>query len=474
MRVLLVQPGPADGASRYRESPVVGRARHAFNRHSRSRVRFGGGNRLPPFALMVLAALTPPDIEVSIVDEWVDDIDFDRDIDLVGITLLTMAAPRGYEIADRFRERGVKVVLGGIHATAVPDEAQRHADSVVVGEAELVWSRLLADAAAGRLEARYRSDGFSDLRGLPIPRRDLVREDSYVSVNLVQTTRGCTNRCSFCSIHAIAGRKYRARPVDEVIAEIETLPCALALFADDNIVGDPDYAKRLFEAMIPLGIRWTAQATLAIADDEELLDLARRSGCAFLLIGFESLTPEGIRSIGKQRTNSVERYGEAVARIHSRGIGIAGTFVLGLDHDDTDVFARTAEFIQRSCIDVPTAGVLTPYPGSPLFERLRADGRLLHTDWSRYSHVAGRVVYRPAKMTPEELEAGYRWVGERLYSLPAVASRVARADCPRLPLVAWGAQRRKVFRRRGRGAVAFPATAALPDQRPLEDAPESG
>lgn len=446
MRVLLVQPGAAGGFSRYRESPLVGRARRAFNR--RSRVTFGGGNRLPPFALMLLAALSPPDVEVAIADEWVDDIDFERDVDLVGISLLTMAAPRGYEIADRFRERGVKVVLGGIHATAMPDEAREHADSVVVGEAEMVWPRLLADAAAGRLEPRYQSGEFCDLRDMPVPRRDLVLEERYVSLNLVQTTRGCTNKCSFCSIHAIAGRGYRSRPVGQVIAEIETLPCPLVLFADDNIVGDPDYAKELFRAMIPLGVRWTAQATLAIADDDELLDLAERSGCAFLLIGFESLTPEGIRSIGKLRTNAVERYGSSIEKLHSRGIGIAGTFVLGLDHDDTGVFARTADFIQRNCIDVPTAGVLTPYPGSPLFRRLRDDGRLLHTDWSQYSHVAGRVVYKPARMTPEQLEAGYRWVGERLFSLSAVASRVARARCPRLPVLAWGVQRRKVFRRR--------------------------
>lgn len=457
MRILLVQPGLTSGVPRYSESPLVRRARRAFNR--RSRVTFGGGSRLPPFALMVLAALSPPHVEVRIADEFVDDIDFESDVDLVGISLLTMAAPRGYEIADRFRQRGAKVVLGGIHATAMPEEAGLHADAVVVGEAELVWRRLLADAAAGRLEARYQGDELCDLRDMPVPRRDLVAEERYVSVNVVQTTRGCTNRCSFCSIHAIAGSKYRSRPVSDVIAEIETLPCPLVLFADDNIVGDPEYAKELFEAMIPMGVRWTAQATLAITDDDELLDLAERSGCAFLLIGFESLTREGIRSIGKLRTNQVDGYGRSIAKLHRRGIGIAGTFVLGLDHDDTSVFARTADFIQQSCIDVPTAGVLTPYPGSPLFERLRDTGRLLHTDWSRYSHVAGRVVYRPARMTPEELEAGHRWVGEQLYSLPAVASRMARARCPRLPVLAWNVQRRKAFRKgRDRPAV-LPGTS---------------
>jgi len=443
MRICLIQPGVREREVDYQEGSFVKSARSVFNTFSR--IKLGGGSRLPPMSLMQLAALTPQNHEVSIVDEEIQVIDFEMKVDLAGITMLTRNAQRGYEIADRLRERGVTVILGGMHATALPEEAIRHADAVVIGEAEEVWPQVMKAAARGGLRRFYRGENLCHMRNMPIPRQDLLRKKMYLSTNMVQTSRGCPNRCSFCSIHLISGREYSSRPVAEVISEIETFSNPLALFVDDNIVGNREHARELFDAMIPLKIMWTAQATLSVACDDELLRLASRSGCKYFLIGFESLSDKNIVTIGKTVTNKVSEYVEHVNKIHDHGIGIAGTFILGLDDDDSDAFERTADFIEANGIDAPTVGVLTPYPGSPLFNRLELEGRLLHRDWRQYSHTIGKVVFHPRLMTTEQLEEGHRLVGRRLFSMKSI---VGRLSCFRghLPyVIAWNLGKRQDF-----------------------------
>jgi radical SAM superfamily enzyme YgiQ (UPF0313 family) len=410
-----------------------------------SRIKVGGSPGLPPMSLMQLAALTPQNHDVFIVDEEIQVIDFEMKVDLAGITMLTRNANRGYEIADRLRERGVKVILGGMHATAVPEEATLHADAVVMGEAEEVWPQLLKDAERGSLRRFYRGENLCQMRNMPIPRQDLLNKQKYLSTNLIQTSRGCPNRCSFCSIHLISGREYRYRPVAEVISEIEAFRNPLALFVDDNIVGNKEHARELFNAMIPLKIIWTAQATLSVARDGELLRLASRSGCRYFLIGFESLSDKNIMTIGKTATNKVSEYAELVKKIHDHGIGIAGTFIVGLDDDDSSVFERTADFIEANSIDAPTVGVLTPYPGSPLFNKLKMEGRLLHRDWQQYSHTRGKVVFRPRLMTAEQLEEGHRLVGQRLFSTKSIFNRLScfRGHLPYV--IAWNLGKRQYF-----------------------------
>lgn len=444
MRICLVQPGIRKRELLYRESPVVRAARKMFNTFSPA--KFGGGNRLPPMALMVLAALTPSRHEVFVVDEEIEDVDFDIEVDVVGITVLTANALRGYAIADRFRKRGIKVLIGGIHATVMPEEASQHADAVVIGEAEGIWRHVLSDVEFDRLKPFYQAKNPHSMRNMPTPRRDLLYEQAYLSTNLIQTTRGCPNRCSFCSIHTISGKRFRCRPIPEIVEEIRSFPSRLALFVDDNIVGNPDYAKDLFKALMPLRIRWTAQAALSIAYDDELLKLAAKSGCRFCLTGFESLSEKNIRSVGKTKTNNVSQYRKAIRKIQDVGIGIVGTFILGLDDDDKSVFERTADFIQETKIESPVVGLLTPYPGSRLFTDLENEKRLLHKNWSHYSHTVGRAVFRPRKMTPRELEEGQQFVHKKIFSVKSIAKRVLGANKNILvPVIANNLRKRQIF-----------------------------
>jgi radical SAM superfamily enzyme YgiQ (UPF0313 family) len=233
----------------------------------------------PPLNLCMIDACTPEDIEISITDECVKPIDFNKDVDLVGLTAYTNTAPRAYQVADAFRSRKVPVVIGGIHASTLPDEALEHCDSVVVGEAEEAWQRVIADFRSGHLESLYRNERFVSLEGLPRPRRDLINPDDYVTINTVQTTRGCPHNCSFCSVTRFNGKTYRFRPINEVVEEIESLPSKNVFIIDDNIFSYRARTLKLFKALASVGIRWGSQCTISIAHDPETLELAARSGC---------------------------------------------------------------------------------------------------------------------------------------------------------------------------------------------------
>jgi radical SAM superfamily enzyme YgiQ (UPF0313 family) len=379
---------------------------------------------IPPLGLAMVAALTPPEVEVSLTDENVTGIDFQKEIDLVGITALTVTAPRAYEIADNFRARGVKVILGGAHPSALPEEASQHADSVVIGEAEGIWPNLVNDFKANKLQRVYRQHEQPSLVNLPVPRRDLFAKGAYYITNTISTTRGCPYSCSFCSVTSFFGHTYRCRPVKEVLKEIETLnQREFIVFVDDNIVGNPKFAEELFRALIPYQIKWVSQASVTVARNDELLKLAAASGCMDLFIGFETLSPANLATIGK-KVNIVDEYETVIKKIHSHGIAIHGFFILGLDEDDEEVFERTLHFAQKMRLESAQFAWPVPYPGTAFYESLDKNGRIITKDWSQYEST---VVFEPKLMSREMLQERRDWVWRKFYSLPSIWRRVGIA-----------------------------------------------
>ncbi len=381
-----------------------------------------GKGLFPPMSLAVLGSLTPEDIEVEVLDENIQEHDFDAPADLVGITSITATAPRAYTVAEEYRSRGVPVVMGGMHASALPEEALEHVDAVVVGEAEGIWERVLEDAAAGELSGIYQAEERPSLEHLPLPRMDLFDPARYITTNLVQTSRGCPNACSFCAVTRFFGRTYRMRPVEDVVREVSNLKNRLILFVDDNIAGHRGRAKDLFRALRPLRIKWLGQSSLAIAEDDELLNLAAESGCVGLFIGFESLNPENLRGVGKGLVNRAEKFRDSVKKIHRAGIGIEGAFIFGMDADDESVFDQILEFAESARLALAQFGILTPFPGTPLFEEMEREGRLLHKDWSRYT--ISNVVMRPRGMSREALERGFNRAYRQFYSYGSIMKRL--------------------------------------------------
>ena len=375
----------------------------------------------PHLGLAMVAALTPPEVEVSLTDENVAVIDFQKETDLVGITVLTITAKRAYEIADTFRAMGVKVILGGSHPSALPKEAIQHADAVVIGEAEGIWANVIEDFKANKLQSIYSQREQPNLLNLPIHRLDLFTDGAYYFQNTISTTRGCPYACSFCSVSSFFGRSYRCRPVEEILKEIETLNHKkLICFVDDNIVGNPKFAKDLFRALIPYKLKWIAQASVTIVRDDELLKLATASGCMTLLIGFETLSPANLSSVGKS-VNAVNEYEMVIRKIHSHGIGVHGFFVLGFDEDNEDVFERTVRFAQKMRLESAQFAWLVPYPGTVLCESLDKAGRIITKDWSQYE---SSIVFETKLMSREILQKGRDWAWREFYSLPSIWRRL--------------------------------------------------
>jgi radical SAM superfamily enzyme YgiQ (UPF0313 family) len=386
--------------------------------------------RMPCLGLLKVAALTPPDWEVTIIDEKVEPLPPNLEADLVGITTMTTTVERGYEIADLYRRRGTKVVMGGMHASCLPDEALEHCESVVVGEAEELWPQLLGDFDRQSVQPVYRhQDGYPSLQALPRPNWDMYRQKPYLPVHFVETTRGCPIDCEFCAVTSAFGGRYRSRPQDEVLDELRALRpfegfftlknCVF--FVDDNIISNRAYAREFLARIADLNLNWFGQASMNIANDPQILDLCRKSGCVGLFLGFETLSPEALASIGKG-VNHPEQYLEVVQKIHDHGIGIDGSFVFGLDTDDAGVFERTVDFIRKAKLEVAYFSILTPYPGTRLQRRLAAEGRLLSERWSLYD--GSHVVYRPKTLTPEALLSGYHQAFKETFSLASVFDRL--------------------------------------------------
>lgn len=380
-----------------------------------------------PSAVPTIAALTPDDVSVSIVDENIDNIDFEKDVDVVGISFLTVSAFRAYAIADEFRQRGVHTVLGGVHATMFPEEALEHGDTVFVGEAEDTWPEFIADFKNNQPKRKYIPQEKPDLQKLVVPRWDLLKR-KYYNIFHVQTTRGCPFNCDFCAVRAYQGEP-RFKPIAHVIEEIKAqkkygkIPGVQSiLFADDNIISKKSYARELFKALIPLKVSWSSQISINLARDEELLDLAAQSGCESLLIGFESISQQSLNSVNKGMLNKIELYKEAVEKIHSRGIVIFPMFILGFDEDDKSSFEDLARFIEETNILFPVFNILTPIPGTRLFDKLEQEGRILSKDWSRYN--GSHVCFEPKNMSAWELENGYYWLLKTVYSSEACFRRI--------------------------------------------------
>lgn len=376
--------------------------------------------------LPLLASLTPAGHTVTFVEEAFAPDDSDEEVDLVGITVLTELAVRAYQIGDAYRRKGVPVVMGGIHPTVLPDEALEHADSVVIGEAEGIWQKLVSDAASGRLQRIYRAEAKTDLHGLPIPRRDLLfgsKSKGYAPIPIgVETSRGCPYDCEFCCVGQIMGQRYRVRPVAEVIAELAAIESPYIFFVDDALGLDRNAAKRLFTEMVPLRKRWLAQGTVSLAEDVELLSLMKRAGCLGFLIGFESVQKGPQGGVDKIKNLSIDFY-EAMRRFHAEGMGILGSFVFGFDFENKDVFDQTLEFILKGHLDVVQLRILTPYPGTELFKRLMAEGRLFSKEWWLHGYPPDTLLFQPNGMTADELIKGFARLNRQAYSLSAMAKR---------------------------------------------------
>ncbi len=378
MRLYLINP----------YNPLVSLADVEQNRWNRYRV-------WKPLGLLVLAGLTPAEWDITILDENLGPVDYDAlpRPDLVGITAFTSQAPRAYEVAAAFRKQSVPVVMGGIHATMCREEARRHVDTVVTGEAESIWPAVLADTKAGQLQPSYHGEHV-DMAEVPIARHDLLSEGYFFGS--VQTTRGCPLDCTFCSVSAFNGKRYRHRPIDDVIAELKTIPEKWVLVVDDNLIGTGkahiERAKNLFRAMIKAKVRknWICQVTINIADDEELLRLAAKAGCRGVFIGFESVTPEGLAEVGKKFNLAKERdFAASVKAIQKHRILVVGSFIMGLDVDRPGVGLHIAEQANRYGVDILNVLFLTPLPGTRLWDELDAENRIaannLPDDWRYYT-----------------------------------------------------------------------------------------
>lgn len=366
--------------------------------------------RSPQLTLGVISALTPAEIEVDTVDEEIEQVDFDKHYDLVGISCMTAVAPRAYQLSSALREKGAKVVLGGIHPTVMPEEAIQHCDSVVVGEAEGCWSQLLEDFRGNRLNRFYRSFNF-DLAKFPIPR--LNHNHTAFGVSPILCTRGCPYDCEFCSVTDLYGKRLRHRPIQNIVKEIATRGGTKFFFLDDNIIGDVKFAKELFTALMDLKIRWVGQASISLVKDKALLELAEKSGCAGLFIGIESVSSDNLKKLRKAPDNAKE-YGQAFKIIQDKGILLNASFVFGFDDDDKSIFERTLDFLDKNRVGIATFNILTPYPGTAIFERFKKEGRLLSENWLDYNHRT--VVFRPKNMSPEELAEGFLWSGRNSYT----------------------------------------------------------
>jgi len=384
---------------------------------------------LAPLTFPVLAALTPEDVEIEVIEERLRPIPFDAGYDLVGMTFVTAFAPHAYAVADRFREKSVPVVLGGPHATVRPREASQHADAVVVGEAEKTWGSLIADFRRGEMKPLYQAPELIDMREFPRPRLDVV-PPGFTVRNVTLASKGCPNRCRFCFVNAVNRYGQRFRPVADVVKDLEGLPDRsgpgrdyLVLW-DDNIAGDTGYLKALCRAIAPFKKKWLAAAAVNIAEDGEVLELLEASGCAGLFIGMESVNSASLDHVDKHH-NRVGEYRKMIEKLHDRGVAVTGAFVFGFDQDDRTVFDRTLEFVLSLDLDCMTPAIFTPLPGTPVYEEIEREGRIADRDWAHYDYH--HVVFRPRRMSEDELMEGFLRMMNDFYSFGSIFKRLGRS-----------------------------------------------
>lgn len=369
--------------------------------------------RMEPLTFAVLAGLLPADIDCVLFDDRYERIPYGDATDLVCINVEIYTARRSYEIADRYRRHGVKVALGGYHVSMIPQEAAEHADCLLIGDAEEVFPQMVSDLAAGCLKPLYNGHFPPKLEGLRT-RWDIFAGKSYLPLRLTQFSRGCPNHCRFCATGSIYQRLHCCRPAEEVVSELAEQPQNFVFFVDDNIVAQPDAAKELFRRLIPLKKRWIGQASLSFTEDDELMDLMKRSGCAGLVVGFESTSPENLRQMGKNCNMHLDSYAPVIEKIRDIGFQLWAAFLVGCDADDVSSIKKTVQWAidQKFCF--AAFNILSPYPNTPIYQEMLEQGRLLYDKWwldERYHF--GDCVFKPARMTPDELTDICFWARRR-------------------------------------------------------------
>jgi len=380
--------------------------------HPNAKRSFLSKFQYPALTLQQIAGITPREHDVEIVDERYENINFNKNYDLVGISCLTYNSLRGYEVSDIFRKRGIPVVFGGYHASLLPEETKQHADSVVIGEAEYTWPKMLKDVENGKLKPFYSADKLVEPEDIPPARHDI---GVYTSMEAVQTSRGCPTGCEFCAMQKIEGARFRGRPIDQVIDEMKTIKSKTIFFADASLTISPPYSKSLFKEMASLNKKFHCFGNMnVLSRDSEFLALSQEAGVDRWYVGIESISQENINQAGKS-TNKIENYAKAIRKIKDHNMNVTGFFMFGFDNDTPDIFKKTLEAIYEWDLDSASFSIVTPYPGTRLFDRLEKEGRITSYDWSRYAE--GKVNYKPVKMTEEELIDGIRYAARNFFSI---------------------------------------------------------
>ncbi|HJU04396.1 MAG TPA: radical SAM protein [Nitrospiraceae bacterium] len=444
----------------------------------------------PKLSLPVIAAYTPSHWEVALVDEAVQDIDFDQPCDLVGLSIMTCYAPRAYEIAAEFRKRGKTVILGGVHPTYCPDEALRYCDAIVCGEAEDLWPQLVADFEAGTMKRMYKMESFPALENYKSPIVELLSPDAYMTRQCSFTTRGCHFDCEFCSVSPFNGKTTRRRPVAEVVKELARVKQwiraelvermandslwqafrtglrirlgvedgTIFAFVDDLHNSNRAYCRELWAALKPLNIKWGCQSTLFLGDDEEMVKLAAESGCVSVFVGMESLDEGALEETNKP-FNRVKKFSDEIKMFHDHGIMVNPGIVFGFDNDDESVFERAVEFLVKNHVELAYFNVLTPLPGTALYERYNSTGRIFDRDWAKYD--GKHVVFYPSRMTPEQLQEGFYWANHQFYSWPSIWRRLSATSQRFVPRFEMNRQFRKLVKRSCPQGTLSPVAAVL-------------
>jgi radical SAM superfamily enzyme YgiQ (UPF0313 family) len=418
----------------------------------------------PLAGLLAVAASIPRDqYEVVLTDENIESIDFDLKADLVGISAMTSYVNRGYEIADQFRAKGIPVAMGGVHPSFMPQEALKHCDAVVIGEAEFVMDKLLDDLKCGSMRGIYKSDTLHPMAGMPMPRYDLLKRNRYVNRTFVQTSRGCHQGCTFCAEPLMNGLKFRYRPVDEVIHEIENCGARTISINDADFFGTTERPQEVMRALKGRGIQWQAGVTSKLAQDDRMLELAAASGCTMLSIGFESISRATLKSVHKH-VNRPENFAALVEKVHSYGIMVFGLFMFGFDGDDRTVFEETTTFNINANYDACAYSVLTPYPGTLTWYEMKKANRIVSFDWTMYDQ--SHVVYRPEQMAADELRVGQADAYDGFYATSSIARRFPlRGGRHRAQWLIYNLFMRKAAQTQNINSVA--AATAEPDVAPM-------
>lgn len=374
---------------------------------------------IPQLSLFILQGLTPKRHELKIVEEEYMELDLNEDCDVVGISCMTSNAYRGYRIADAFREKGKKVIMGGVHPSLLPEEALEHSHAVVIGEAEGVWEKILEDIESNNLQRTYQEPNPDLDRYIPKDFSTLPKNRFYNLIP-IQTSRGCPYNCDFCCVSDIFGKKIKQVPVEIVVRDIESSKSRNYIFLDDNIIGDKKYAKELFKALIPLKINWVGQSSISFARDIELMKLAKKSGCKGLFIGLESVVETNNQRYKKLK--NLEDTKQSIKKILKMGIIIQASVIFGFDEDTHETFGQTIKFLIKNRLSIAAINVLTPYPGTQVFKELKEEGRLLHEKWEYYDHHT--VVFQPKNMMPLELQIGKIKAKTSFSSIPSILKRL--------------------------------------------------